>query len=37
MEIIKYDNNTLINFYSKNELEFDEIKGYFGIDVKSKA
>ena len=37
MEIIKYDNKTLINFYSKNGLEFNEIKGYFGTDVKSFA
>ncbi len=37
MEIVKYDNQTLIKFYSKNGLEFDENKGYFGIDVKSFA
>ena len=37
MEIIKYDNRTLINFYAENELEFNDIKGYFGTDVKSFA
>ena len=37
MEIVKYDNQTLINFYIENGLEFDENKGYFGIDVKSFA
>ena len=35
MEIIKYDNNNLIKFYIENGLEFDENKGYFGINVKS--
>lgn len=37
MEFIEYDNKSLINFYIKNGLEFDESKGYFGINVKSFA
>lgn len=37
MKIIEYDNKTLINFYVENGLEFNEIKGYFGTDVKSFA
>lgn len=35
MEFIEYDNNSLINFYIENGLEFDENKNYFGINVKS--
>lgn len=35
MEIIEYDNNSLIKFYKENGLEFDENKKYFGTDVKS--
>ena len=37
MEFVKYDNKSLINFYRENGLEFDENKGYFGINVKSFA
>lgn len=37
MEFIEYDNNTLIDFYIKNGLEFDENRGYFGQNVKSIA
>ena len=37
MKFVKYDNKSLINFYIENGLEFDENKGYFGIDVKSFA
>lgn len=37
MKIVEYDNKTLINFYVENGLEFSEIKGYFGTDVKSFA
>ena len=33
----KYDNISLINFYRLNGLEFDENKGYFGINVTSFA
>ncbi len=35
MEFIEYDNNSLINFYIENRLEFDENKNYFGTNVKS--
>ena len=35
MKFDKYDNDSLINFYIENELEFDENKNYFGINVKS--
>ena len=37
MEIIEYDNKSLIKFYAENGLEFNDIKGYFGTDVKSFA
>ena len=37
MEIIECDNKILIDFYAKNGLEFNEIKGYFGTNVKSFA
>ena len=37
MEIIEYDNKTLINFYAENGLEFSEIKGYYGTNIKSFA
>ena len=35
MEITEYDNKLLISFYAENGLEFNEKKGYFGMDVKS--
>lgn len=35
MNFVEYDSNELINFYIENELEFDENKGYFGINIKS--
>ena len=34
MKFVKYDNKSLINFYSENGLEFDENKCYFGINVE---
>ena len=37
MKFVKYDNISLINFYRLNGLEFDENKGYFGINVTSFA
>ena len=37
MKFVKYDNKSLINFYSENGLEFDENKCYFGINVESFA
>ena len=37
MEIIEYDNKTLINFYAENGLEFSETKGYYGTNIKSFA
>ena len=35
MKFIEYDNESLINFYTENGLEFDENKSYFGTNVKS--
>lgn len=35
IKFTEYDNNKLIDFYVKNELEFDEEKGYFRENVKS--
>lgn len=35
MKFIEYDNESLINFYIENGLEFDENKSYFGTNVKS--
>ena len=35
MKFDKYDNDSLINFYIENGLEFDEKKNYFGTNVKS--
>lgn len=37
MKLEKYDNECLINFYIENELEFDEDKKYFGINIRSFA
>lgn len=37
MELVKFDNKNLIDFYIKNGLEFDENKGYFGTNIKSFA
>lgn len=37
MKLEKYDNESLINFYIENGLEFDENKKYFGINIKSFA
>ena len=37
MKFEKYDNESLINFYIENGLEFDENKKYFGINIKSFA
>ena len=35
MKFIEYDNNSLIDFYIANGLEFDAYKDYFGSSVKS--
>ena len=35
MNLLEYDNNSLINFYIENGLEFNENKNYFGTNVKS--
>ena len=35
MKIVQYDNNKLIDFYIKNDLEFDDVRMYFGTKVKS--
>lgn len=37
MKLEKYDNESLINFYIENGLEFDENKKYFGINIRSFA
>ena len=37
MQILKYDNKSLIKFYIENGLEFDENRGYFGNNVESFA
>ena len=37
MKFEKYDNDSLINFYIENGLEFDENKKYFGINIRSFA
>lgn len=37
MQLLKYDNKSLIKFYIENGLEFDENRGYFGNNVKSFA
>lgn len=37
MEFDKYDNESLINFYIENGLEFDKSKKYFGTNIKSFA
>ena len=35
MKFDKYDNDSLINFYIENGLEFDERKKYFGYDMEN--
>lgn len=37
MKFDKYDNDSLINFYIENGLEFDERKKYFGNNIRSFA
>ena len=37
MKLIEQESMSLIDFYRKNGLEFDENKGYFGSNVKSFA
>ena len=36
MKFDKYDNDSLINFYIENGLEFDERKKYFGKNIAEK-
>ena len=37
MKFDKYDNDSLINFYIENGLEFDERKKYFENNIRSFA
>lgn len=37
MKFDKYNNESLINFYIKNGLEFDENKKYFGTNIRTFA
>lgn len=37
MQLIEYDNNTLIDFYKINGLEFTKEHNYFGKNIKSFA